>query len=72
MNEDYYHEQNSCYDPISFGFDQFLPKPLPVIDPTPLKKGMEELRIAFQAWSDNIRQKKEEEEKQITEEQAAK
>ncbi|GJZ59712.1 hypothetical protein Tco_0615528 [Tanacetum coccineum] len=25
MNEDYYHEQNSCYDPNSFGFDQFLP-----------------------------------------------
>ncbi|GJW83295.1 hypothetical protein Tco_0156440 [Tanacetum coccineum] len=49
MNEDYYHEQNSCYDPNSFGFDQFLPQPLPVIDPTPLEKGMEELRIAFQA-----------------------
>ncbi|GKE18316.1 hypothetical protein Tco_1425893 [Tanacetum coccineum] len=72
MNEDYYHEQNSCYDPNSFGFDQFLPQPLPVIDPTPLKKGMEELRIAFQAWSDNIRQKKEEEEKRIAEEQASK
>ncbi|GJW10812.1 hypothetical protein Tco_1576639 [Tanacetum coccineum] len=23
MNEDYYHEQSSCYDPNSFGFDQF-------------------------------------------------
>nr|GEX52023.1 hypothetical protein [Tanacetum cinerariifolium] len=23
MNEDYYHEQNSCYYPNSFGFDQF-------------------------------------------------
>ncbi|GJU93545.1 hypothetical protein Tco_1318301 [Tanacetum coccineum] len=33
---------------------------------------MEKLRIAFQAWSDNIRQKKEEEEKQIVEELAAK
>ncbi|GJY71390.1 hypothetical protein Tco_0475093 [Tanacetum coccineum] len=33
---------------------------------------MEELRIAFQAWSDNIRQKKEEEEKRIAEEQASK
>ncbi|GJX60405.1 hypothetical protein Tco_0291795 [Tanacetum coccineum] len=72
MNEDYYHEQNSCYDYNSFGFDQFLPQPLPVIDPTPLEKGMEELRIAFQAWSDNIRQKKKEEEKRIAEEQAAK
>nr|GEW83562.1 hypothetical protein [Tanacetum cinerariifolium] len=25
MNEDYYHEQNSCYDINSFGFDQFQP-----------------------------------------------
>nr|GFB86033.1 hypothetical protein [Tanacetum cinerariifolium] len=25
MNEDYYHEKNSCYDPNSFGFDQFQP-----------------------------------------------
>ncbi|GJT54301.1 hypothetical protein Tco_0989355 [Tanacetum coccineum] len=25
MNEDYYHEQNSCYDPNSFSFDQFQP-----------------------------------------------
>nr|GEX18749.1 putative reverse transcriptase domain-containing protein [Tanacetum cinerariifolium] len=25
MNEDYYHEQNSCYDPNSFGFEQFQP-----------------------------------------------
>ncbi|GKE94706.1 hypothetical protein Tco_1579561 [Tanacetum coccineum] len=33
---------------------------------------MEELRIAFQAWSDNIRQKKKEEEKRIAEEQASK
>ncbi|GKB55407.1 hypothetical protein Tco_0906160 [Tanacetum coccineum] len=72
MNEDYYHEQNSCYDPNSFGVDQFLPQPLPVIDPTPLEKSMEELRIVFQAWSDNIRQKKEEEEKRIAEEQASK
>ncbi|GJV87677.1 hypothetical protein Tco_1531615 [Tanacetum coccineum] len=33
---------------------------------------MEKLRIAFQAWSNNIRQKKEQEEKRITEEQVAK
>nr|GEV27724.1 hypothetical protein [Tanacetum cinerariifolium] len=26
MNEDYYQEQNSCYDPNSFGFDQFQPQ----------------------------------------------
>nr|GEZ17237.1 hypothetical protein [Tanacetum cinerariifolium] len=25
-NEDYYHEQNSCYDSNSFGFDQFQPQ----------------------------------------------
>nr|GEV95893.1 hypothetical protein [Tanacetum cinerariifolium] len=46
MNEDCYHEQNSCYNSNSFSFDQFLPQQLP--------------------------QKKEEEEKQIAEEQAAK
>nr|GEY15095.1 hypothetical protein [Tanacetum cinerariifolium] len=45
---------------------------LPVIDQTPLEEIMKNLRIAFQAWSENIQQKKEEEEKQIAEEQAAK
>nr|GEZ54895.1 hypothetical protein [Tanacetum cinerariifolium] len=25
-NEDYYHEQNSCYDSNAFGFDQFQPQ----------------------------------------------
>nr|GEV02996.1 hypothetical protein [Tanacetum cinerariifolium] len=25
MNKYYYHDQNSCYDPNSFGFDQFQP-----------------------------------------------
>ncbi|GJV93921.1 hypothetical protein Tco_1541734 [Tanacetum coccineum] len=29
MNEDYY-EQNSCYDPNSFGFDQYQPPQFPV------------------------------------------
>nr|GEZ78386.1 hypothetical protein [Tanacetum cinerariifolium] len=29
MNEDCYHEQNSCYNYNSFGFDQFLPQQLP-------------------------------------------
>nr|GEW73838.1 hypothetical protein [Tanacetum cinerariifolium] len=72
INEDCYHEQNSCYNSNSFGFDQFLPQQLPVIDQTPLEQSMKNLRIAFQAWSENIQQKKEEEEKQITEEQAAK
>nr|GEY68055.1 hypothetical protein [Tanacetum cinerariifolium] len=45
MNEDCYHEQNSCYNSNSFSFDQFLPQQLP---------------------------QKEEEEKQIEKEQAAK
>nr|GEU48334.1 putative reverse transcriptase domain-containing protein [Tanacetum cinerariifolium] len=35
-------------------------------------QSMKNLRIAFQAWSENIQQKKEEEEKQIAKEQAAK
>nr|GEY87342.1 hypothetical protein [Tanacetum cinerariifolium] len=33
MNEDYYHEQNSCYDPNSFGFDQFQPQQYTVNHP---------------------------------------
>nr|GEY41195.1 hypothetical protein [Tanacetum cinerariifolium] len=33
MNEDYYHEQNSCYDPNSFGFDQFQPQQYTVTHP---------------------------------------
>nr|GEW96822.1 hypothetical protein [Tanacetum cinerariifolium] len=72
MNEDCYREQNSCYNSNSFGFDQFLPQQLPVIDQTPLEESMKNLRIAFQAWNENIQQKKEEEEKKIAEEQAAK
>nr|GEZ20430.1 hypothetical protein [Tanacetum cinerariifolium] len=72
MNEDCYHEQNSCYNSNSFGFDQFLPQQLPIINQTPLEDSMKNLRIAFQALSENIQQKKEEEEKKIKEEQAAK
>nr|GFD38876.1 hypothetical protein [Tanacetum cinerariifolium] len=72
MNEDCYHEQNSCYNSNSFSFDQFLAQQLPVIDQTPLQESMKNLRIAVQAWSENIQQKKEEEEKQIAEEQVAK
>ncbi|GJT94080.1 hypothetical protein Tco_1082925 [Tanacetum coccineum] len=33
MNEDYYHEQNSCYDPNSFGFDKFQPSQYTVNHP---------------------------------------
>nr|GEW56624.1 hypothetical protein [Tanacetum cinerariifolium] len=72
MNKDCYHKQNSCYDSNYFGFNQFLPQQLPVIDQTPLEESIKNLRIALQAWSENIRQKKEEEEKQIAKEQAAK
>ncbi|GJV35842.1 hypothetical protein Tco_1408319 [Tanacetum coccineum] len=72
MNVDYYHEQNFYYNSNSFGFDQFLPQQLPVIDQTPLEESMKNLRIAFKAWSESIRQKKEEEEKRIAEELAAK
>nr|GEV40236.1 hypothetical protein [Tanacetum cinerariifolium] len=72
MNEDCYHEKNSCYNSNYFGFDQFLLQQLPVIDQTPLKESMKNLRIAFQAWSENIQQKKDEEEMQIAEEQADK
>nr|GEW98243.1 hypothetical protein [Tanacetum cinerariifolium] len=71
MNEDCYHEQNSCYDSNSSSFNQFLPQQFPVIDQTPFEESMKNLRIAFQAWSENIQQK-EEKEKQIAEEQAAK
>nr|GEY76659.1 hypothetical protein [Tanacetum cinerariifolium] len=45
---------------------------LPVIDQTLLEESMKNLRIAFQAWSENIQQKKKEEEKQNTKEQAVK
>ncbi|GJX58680.1 hypothetical protein Tco_0290070 [Tanacetum coccineum] len=48
------------------------PFQLPIIDPTPLEESMKNLLIAFQAWSESIRQKNEEEEKRIAEEQAAK
>ncbi|GJR47870.1 hypothetical protein Tco_1315973 [Tanacetum coccineum] len=33
MNEDYYHEQNPCYDSNSFGFDQFQPQQYTVNHP---------------------------------------
>nr|GEX23290.1 hypothetical protein [Tanacetum cinerariifolium] len=69
MNEDCYHEQNSCYNSNSFGFDQFLPQQFLFIDQTPFEESMKNLRIAFQAWSENIQQKRDEEEKYIAEDQ---
>nr|GEX76718.1 hypothetical protein [Tanacetum cinerariifolium] len=60
-----------CGNDAYYGHD-CPPRQLPVIDQTPLKESMKNLRIAFQAWSENIQQKKEEEEKQIAKEKAAK
>nr|GEZ25890.1 hypothetical protein [Tanacetum cinerariifolium] len=73
FNEPYYENCGGSHmNSNSFGFDQFLPHQLPVIDQTPLEESMKNLQIAFETWSENIQQKKEEEEKQITKEQAAK
>ncbi|GJS66569.1 hypothetical protein Tco_0681133 [Tanacetum coccineum] len=78
MNEDYYHEQNSCYDHNSFGFDQIQPPQYTVNHPifnsqndlldsqNKLMKQMATLRELV----DQAIQKKEEE-KRIAEEQAA-
>ncbi|GKC66981.1 hypothetical protein Tco_1099579 [Tanacetum coccineum] len=86
MNEDYYHEQNSCYDPNSFGFDQFQPPQYTVNHPifnaqNSLLNAQNELlnsqnKLMEQMTSicdmaGQIMQKKEEE-KRIAEEQAAK
>ncbi|GKD79910.1 hypothetical protein Tco_1342531, partial [Tanacetum coccineum] len=79
MNEDYYHEQNSCYDPNSFGFDQFQPPQYTVNHPifnaqnellNSQNKLMEQMTSICEL-AGQIMQKKEEE-KQIAEEQAAK
>ncbi|GJT12639.1 hypothetical protein Tco_0859681 [Tanacetum coccineum] len=86
MNEDYYHEQNSCYDPNSFGFDQFQPPQYTVNHPifnaqNELLNSQNELlnsqnKIMEQMTSicDMVGQymQKKEEEKRIAEEQAAK
>ncbi|GKC37975.1 hypothetical protein Tco_1050359 [Tanacetum coccineum] len=79
MNEDYYHEQNSCYDPNSFGFDQFQPPQYTVNHPifnaqnellNSQNKLMEQM-TSICDMAGQIMQKKEEE-KRIAEEQAAK
>ncbi|GJV67595.1 hypothetical protein Tco_1483104 [Tanacetum coccineum] len=80
MNEDYYHEQNSCYDSNSFGFDQFLTPQFyrqssnfPILKKTFLNsqnKLMEQM-ATLRDLVDQVIQKKEEE-KRIAEEQAAK
>nr|GEU94490.1 hypothetical protein [Tanacetum cinerariifolium] len=77
MNEDYYHEQNSCYDPNSFGFDQFQPHQYSVNHPIfnaqndlfdSQNKLMEQLTSMCDMVGQSIQKK--EEEKQIEEEQA--
>ncbi|GJS16998.1 hypothetical protein Tco_0411470 [Tanacetum coccineum] len=79
MNEDYYHEQNSCYDSNSFGFDQFQPPQYTVNHPifnsqnellNSQNKLMEQM-TTLRDLVDQVIQKKEEE-KRIAEERAAK
>ncbi|GJR98836.1 hypothetical protein Tco_0271010 [Tanacetum coccineum] len=79
MNEDYYHEQNSCYDPNSFGFDQFQPPQYTVNHPffndqNDLLNSQNELLEQLTSMRDMVGQyiQKKEEEKRIEEEQAAK
>nr|GEW02423.1 copia protein [Tanacetum cinerariifolium] len=79
MNEDYYHEQNSCYDPNSFGFDQFPPPQYTVTHPlfnaqNDLFNSQNKLMEQLTSMCDMVGQyiQKKEEEKQIEEEQAAK
>ncbi|GJT24019.1 hypothetical protein Tco_0893956 [Tanacetum coccineum] len=86
MNEDYYHEQNSCYDSNSFGFDQFQPPQYTVNHPifntqndllnsqneslNSQNKLMEQM-TTIRDLVGQVMQKKEEEER-IAEDQAAK
>ncbi|GKC40483.1 hypothetical protein Tco_1052867, partial [Tanacetum coccineum] len=86
MNKDYYHEQNSCYDYNSFGFDQFQPPQYTVNHPiynvqnslfnaqNYLLNSQNKLIEQMTPICDMVGQymQKKEEEKQITEEQAAK
>ncbi|GJX03656.1 hypothetical protein Tco_0189572 [Tanacetum coccineum] len=79
MNEDYYHEQNSCYDHNSFGFDQVQPPQYTVNHPifnsqnellNSQNKLMEQMTTLRELVDQAIQKK--EEEKRIAEEQAAK
>ncbi|GJV94199.1 hypothetical protein Tco_1542012 [Tanacetum coccineum] len=78
MNEDYYHEQNSCYDHNSFGFDQVQPPQYTVNHPIfnsqndlldSQNKLMEQMTTLRELVDQAIQKK--EEEKRIAEEQAA-
>ncbi|GJR97008.1 hypothetical protein Tco_0269182 [Tanacetum coccineum] len=79
MNEDYYHEQNSCYDSNSFGFDQVQPPQYIVNNPifnsqnellSSQNKLMEQMATLCDLVGQAIQNK--EKEKRIAEEQAAK
>ncbi|GKD19221.1 hypothetical protein Tco_1208379 [Tanacetum coccineum] len=78
MNEDYYHEQNSCYDSNSFGFDQFQPPQYTVNHPifssqNDLLNSQYKLMEQMTTLRDLVDQaiQKKEEEKQMAEERAA-
>ncbi|GKC14674.1 hypothetical protein Tco_1011456 [Tanacetum coccineum] len=79
MNEDYYHEQNSCYDSNSFGFDQFQPPQYTVNYPifnaqNELLNSQNKLMEQMTSICDMVGQimQKKEEERRIAEDQAAK
>nr|GEU62437.1 hypothetical protein [Tanacetum cinerariifolium] len=78
INEDYYHEQNSCYDSNSFGFDQFQPQQYTINHPifnsqNDLFDSQNKIMEQLTSICDMVGQifQKKEEEKQIEEEQAA-
>ncbi|GKA21225.1 hypothetical protein Tco_0701214 [Tanacetum coccineum] len=76
MNEDYYHEQNSCYDSNSFGFDQVQTPQYTVNHPIfnnllNSQNKLTEQMTTLRDLVDQVIQKKDEE-KRIAEEQAAK
>ncbi|GKB24272.1 hypothetical protein Tco_0863673 [Tanacetum coccineum] len=79
MNEDYYHEQNSCYDSNSFGFDQTQPPQYTVNHPifnvqNDLLNSQNKLMEQMTFICDMVGQimQKKEEERRIAEDQAAK
>ncbi|GJU18730.1 hypothetical protein Tco_1146696 [Tanacetum coccineum] len=79
MNEDYYHEQNSCYDSNSFGFDQFQPSQYTVNHPifnaqNELLNSQNKIMEQMTSICDMVGQymQNKEEDRRISEDQAAK
>ncbi|GKE28799.1 hypothetical protein Tco_1444183 [Tanacetum coccineum] len=79
MNEDYYHEQNSCYDSNSFSFDQFQPPQYTVNHPifndqNELLNSQNKIMEQMTSICDMVGQymQKKEEDRRIAEDQAAK